>query len=240
MKTSLHRAKPVTRHGPCLVAALLLAVVPLTRAHTLPISYLTVVPGAEFLHLELTLNPFELSFFSELDKNRNARLDPAELEAHETTLTARLTECLQIATAQGRWSPAVAGLALDPDSHHCTLRAHYPVDVRHQAFSIESKLAALTSGSHVTQVTCRGVDGTEAARLDLLSAKVTFGARPAPPTTPAQPEPRTPRRRPIAVGHYALGLFVSIALLVGGSWVYGRLGPGRTSRSSIKSEPSFL
>ena len=28
-------------------------------AHTLPISYLSVVPDADYLHLELLLNPFE-------------------------------------------------------------------------------------------------------------------------------------------------------------------------------------
>ena len=46
------------------------------RAHTLPISTLTLVPDENYLHLELILNPFELTFFSELDANHDGRFDP--------------------------------------------------------------------------------------------------------------------------------------------------------------------
>jgi hypothetical protein len=40
-----------------LVMALLFLSALVARAHTLPISYLTVVPDSEYAHLELTLNP---------------------------------------------------------------------------------------------------------------------------------------------------------------------------------------
>ena len=48
------------------------------------------------MHLELVLNPFELSFFSEIDRNKNARLDPAEIENREANLCGRILDCLKL------------------------------------------------------------------------------------------------------------------------------------------------
>ncbi|MEK7675347.1 MAG: hypothetical protein AAB676_05890 [Verrucomicrobiota bacterium] len=143
-------------------------------AHTLPISYLTVVPDEEYVHLELVLNPFELSFFSEIDRNKNARLDPAEIENREANLCGRILDCLKL-RVNGTLVPAeIAGFTPDLDSHHATLRAHYRVDARRLPLAIESKLAALTSGSHLTQVTCRRGERIQIARLDTQSATATF------------------------------------------------------------------
>ena len=51
-------------------------------AHTLPISYLRLVPEADYLHLELIFNPFELALMAEVDDNRDAELDLGELARH--------------------------------------------------------------------------------------------------------------------------------------------------------------
>ena len=147
------------------------------RAHTLPISYLILVPDGDYLHLELMLNPFELNFFAEIDRNHNHRLDPAELEASGTLVARKLVECLHLRVGDHAVPPEVFGLIADFDTHHIRLRAHYRVDARTRALTVESTLATLTSGSHVTEVTFRRPGGTQSARLDMQSPRVTF----APP-----------------------------------------------------------
>ena len=143
-------------------------------AHTLPISYLAVVPDSDYLHLELTLNPFELSFFSELDKDHDGQINPAELEAQQTNATRRILECLTVRVAGKPVTAEVAGISPDIGSHHITLRAQYPVDARHSALTIESNLATITSGSHLTQVTCSRTGRRQLAQLDMQSPAVTF------------------------------------------------------------------
>src|SRR6516162_1953817 len=95
---------------------LAVAVTPLC-AHTLPISYLYLVVGTNYLHLELTFNPFELNFFSELDTNKNGRLEPAELEGKQERVTTRILECLQVYVDGKLVKAEVAGLMPDIDSH---------------------------------------------------------------------------------------------------------------------------
>jgi len=144
------------------------------HAHTLPISYLYVVPDKEYIHLELILNPFELSFFSELDQNKNGQLEPAELEAQKENVTRQLVGALKLSVI-GKLIPAeVSGLTPDVDSHHLTLRAHYRVDARRSALTIESTLPRLTSGSHLTQVTFLRTDQRQLAQLDMQSPRATF------------------------------------------------------------------
>ena len=159
------------------------------RAHTLPISYLILAPDSDYLHLELMLNPFELNFFSEIDRNHNHRLDPAELEASRTLVAGKLVECLRLQVGNRVVSPEVFGLIADFDTHHIRLRAHYRVDARTHALTVESTLATLTSGSHVTEVTFRRPGGTQSARLDMQSPRVTFvppgGDLPTPPVPSA-------------------------------------------------------
>ena len=178
----------------CVLGALALSVcVADGRAHTLPISYLYVVPDTDYVHLELMLNPFELSFFSELDQNRNGQLEPAELGAQKETVTRRLRDSLKL-TVKGKLIPAeVSGLTPDVDSHHLTLRAHYRVDARRAALTIESTLARITSGSHLTQVTYLRAGQRQLAQLDMQSPKATFeplqkADRPAVATGPVRRE----------------------------------------------------
>ena len=143
-------------------------------AHTLPISYLQVVPDAGYLHLELMINPFELNFFPELDTNKDGRLDPMELASQEKVVAGRILECIKVRVGGKLVTAEVSGITPDVDSHHFTVRAQYRVDARSAPLEIESGLAAITSGSHLTQVTYLLAGRRQLAQLDRPSAKVTF------------------------------------------------------------------
>lgn len=181
------RTRPANR----LRAWLLSSVVFLTagtagvEAHTLPISYLTLVPDENYLHLELSLNPFELTSVPGLEgAGRDGQfLLPAGSEQEEKCARAILATL--IVRVGGRVvAPETAGLTRSFETHHLALRAHYPADARTSAVSVESKLAGITSGAHLTQVTFGSGDVARAARLDLQANTVTFepvrGAAAAP------------------------------------------------------------
>jgi len=154
--------------------ALLLLLAGRLGAHTLPISFLQVVPGADYLHLELALNPFELSFFSELETHKDGRLDPEELAGQEALVARRILDCLKVRVAGKPVVAEVSGITPDVGSHHFTLRAQYRVDARSKTLELESSLATITSGSHLTQVTFTRAGQRQLAQLDMQSSKVTF------------------------------------------------------------------
>jgi hypothetical protein len=147
-----------------------------TSAHTLPISYLTIVPSGNYLHVELTLNPFELSFLSEFDGNKNNVLDMRELAAADRILSERILQHITIKADGQLLRAETAGVSGEPDSHHFTLRAHYLLADPHAALSIESDLTAITSASHLTEVTFGRDDQRQLARLDSQTTTATFGA----------------------------------------------------------------
>ena len=144
------------------------------HAHTLPISYLRLVPDADYLHLELVFNPFELMFMSEVDDNKDAELSPAELEAHGQAMADRVTAALKIIVGEREVHPETAGMDPDLNGHHVRLRAHYRVDARRSPLTLDSGLIAVTSASHLTQATYAHADGVQMAQLDSQSHKVTF------------------------------------------------------------------
>jgi hypothetical protein len=146
------------------------------RAHTLPISSLTLMPDEDYLHLELTLNPFELTFFSEVDANGDGRLDPGEWEGQGESIALRILERLTLGVNGRVVNAEIAGLSQNYDSHHIAVRAHYAVDARQARVTVQSQLAALTSGSHVTQVTFGRGEQVQAARLEMQSPQATFEA----------------------------------------------------------------
>lgn len=144
------------------------------RAHTLPVSTLKLVPSATYLHLELMLNPFELTFFSELDANRDGRLEVGEWDGQGEAIALRILENLKLRVNDQPVVAEIAGLVQNYESHHIFVRAHFAVDARSARVSIESQLTTVTSGSHVTQVTFGTGERVQAARLDMQSNKVTF------------------------------------------------------------------
>jgi len=134
-------------------------------AHTLPISYLTLVPDGNYLHLELTLNPFELNFSSKPD---------ASLETGENGLSKRILQHIKIKVDGKLLSAETAGLSGEGGSHHLTLRAHFPVANPQATLSIESDLSAITSASHLTEVTLIKGGEHQLARLDSQEHLATF------------------------------------------------------------------
>ena len=64
--------------------------------HTLPISYLRLVPEADYLHLELIFNPFELALMAEVDDNRDAELDLGELARHGQVVADAVVGALKL------------------------------------------------------------------------------------------------------------------------------------------------
>lgn len=175
--------------GAALAAGILIVFGLRATAHTLPISYLFIVTDADYVHLELSFNPFELATFSEFDTNKNARLDPAEVESQGDKITHLLLENLTL-LVDGKKLPAeTSGIAPDADSHHATLRAHYRVKTRDATISIESNLQKITGSSHLTQVKCLR-DGKQAlAQMDSRLPKATFD-----PIAPEQKPVKRPRR----------------------------------------------
>ena len=155
-----------------------------TMAHTLPISFLTLVPDEGELHLELTVNPFELTFFSELDANRNGYLEPLDWQGQGEKIAWRILDAVKVRVDGRRIDPHIAGLTQTYESHHITVRAHYAVDARQAVVSVESDLAGITSGAHLTQVSLGKGDRAQAARLDVQSNQARFEPTEKPDLTP--------------------------------------------------------
>lgn len=143
-------------------------------AHTLPISYLFVVADKDYVHLELSFNPFELSSFAEYDTNHDARLDAAELAAVEPQLCRKLLDHLTLRVNDEVVATETAGLSPEGDTHHATLRAHYRVDARHAMLVVSSSLAEITSSSHLTQLNFLRDGKRELAQLDAQSHTASF------------------------------------------------------------------
>lgn len=179
-------------------------------AHTLPISYLRLVPDADYLHLELVFNPFELTFMSEVDENKDGELSLAELQAHGQTVADRVVGALKLSVVGRELHTETAGMDPDLNGHHVRLRAHYKVDARQAPLTVESDLISITSASHLTQVTYANGTNTQKAQLDSQSRRVTF----APPT---ERPPTLPAARPVAVVGMFLLLLAVLALLVVGA-----------------------
>jgi hypothetical protein len=193
MEVSMAVPRPTWRVFTCflgrLAATSLLALLMAraASAHDLPISYLTMVPDADYLHLELTVNSSELSFFGELDQNEDGRLDVAELEAEGEKTARRILERLVLRVNGAAVEPETCGIVPNLDTHHLTLRAHYPVDARSAPVSLESRLTTITPGSHVTLVRFEQPAGRQSARLDIHSRTASFVAQGGMKTAAAPP-----------------------------------------------------
>lgn len=186
-------------------------------AHTLPISYLRLVPDADYLHLELVFNPFELTFMPEMDENKDGELSPAELQAHGKAMTDQMTAGLIVSADGKRLQAETSGMDPDLNGHHVRLRAHYPVDARRLPLTLESDLISIMSASHVTQVTYGHPEGLQMAQLDSLSHKVTF----TPPASKHQSPVAMPKKA--GPGRALLAGAVLFLLAVGaGLWLFPR------------------
>jgi hypothetical protein len=179
-------------------------------AHTLPISYLHLVPDADYLHLELVFNAFELTFMSEVDENKDGELSPAELQAHGQMVADRVVAALKLSVGGRELHSETAGMDPDLSGHHVRLRAHYKVDARRVPLTVESDLNSITSASHLTQVTYANGTNTQKAQLDSQSRKVTF-------TPPSEKKPAPPLARETAAFGLLFLLLAVLALLIVGA-----------------------
>jgi hypothetical protein len=161
-------------------------------AHTLPVSYLRLVPDADYLHLELVFNPFELSFVAEVDDNKDNELDPGELAAHGQVVAERVVGAVKISVGGQEVRAEMAGMDPDLSGHHVRLRAHYRVDARRQPLTLESELNSLMNASHLTQVTYANSEQAQPqlAQLDSQSRKVTFQPPPGSSRATSEVAPR--------------------------------------------------
>jgi len=211
---TLHSGVPIGLR--CLLVACFTVLTLPAAAHTLPISYLRLVPAADYLHMELVFNPFELAFMPELDDNKDAELDPNELGAHGQALADRVAGAFKLSAGGKALRPETTGMDPDLNGHHVRLRAHYKVDARRLPLTVETELPALTSASHLTQVTYVNAGHQQLAQLDPHSRKVTF----QPPVEPKAAGSRAGLRRGAVFG---LALFAVTALLVviGAALVWG-------------------
>ena len=188
--------------------------------HTLPISFLHIVPDAGYVHLELIFNPFELSFMSEVDDNKDGELSPAELRAHGQTVADRVVGALKLSVRGREVRAEIAGLDPDLSGHHVRLLAHYKVDARHVPLTLESDLISIMSASHLTQVTYAYLGNTRLAQLDSVSRMVTF----AP--LEKQPSPHTSRDRPVFGMIWALLAVLTLLIAGAGSLLFMRKHDG--------------
>jgi len=155
-------------------------------AHTLPISYLYIVTDVDYVHLELSFNPFELANFSDIDTNKNSRLDPAEVASQGDKISRLLLNHLALSVDGKKIVAETAGISPDADSHHATLRVHYRVKAQGATVAVESNLQKVTSSSHLTQVNFLSGGERQLAQLDSQSRKATFKpSRPKPEAGPS-------------------------------------------------------
>ncbi len=144
-------------------------------AHTLPISYLTLLPDGNYLHLELTLNPFELGSLAGFDANKNQEFDSAKTQGADKMLSEQILQHLKIKSGGQLLTAETAGLSGESGSHHIILRAHFRVPNPQAVITVESDLTGITSASHLTEVTFGREGHSQLARLDFQTTKAVFG-----------------------------------------------------------------
>jgi hypothetical protein len=174
--------------GAVLAAGMLMWFDLRATAHTLPISYVFLVTDKDYVHLELSFNPFELAGFTEFDADQNSRLDPEELTGSQDKLTHQILDHLLLSADGKSVAAETAGIAPDADSHHATLRAHYRVDASRARLTLESSLQDITSRSHLSQVNFLRDGKPQLAQLDSQSRTVTFTVPAQATADPASPD----------------------------------------------------
>ena len=145
-----------------------------TSAHDLPISNMMIVAAEDMMHVELMLNAAELSFFTEVDRDKNGLLDPAELRAQSDQVSQLIVDCFSFRIDGSLIAAAVHGVVPEIGTHHLTIRAHYAGDAREAPVSVESRLVAITRSSHVIEVVLQRPDERLSARLDARDPDVYF------------------------------------------------------------------
>lgn len=146
----------------------------LARAHDIPISELRMVPDDSQIHMELRLNIFEFRFISEIDNNKNRRIEKEEFEENKELIKKKILGSLKLQTGREIIKEHSSAITLD-ESHHVIFRAHYPVNAYQQSLKLVSELQSVTNQSHVTLVNFGNAENNkQLAKLDNRLNSVTF------------------------------------------------------------------
>ena len=158
----------------CSLSAMLGTILLGANAQTTSLSDLRLVPEADYLRLELAFNPFDFTFVSELDENKDGEVSAAELQTHGQMMADRLAGALTLTAAGTALRPETAGMDPEFSGRQVRLRARYKLDARRLPLTLESDLNSFASTSLVAQVTYAHPGGPQTAQLDAQSRKVTF------------------------------------------------------------------
>jgi len=186
------------------------------RAHDLPISNMTIVPDEQAMHVELVLNVGELNFASEIDLDKDGRIDLAELDKLGDEIARRIVSFLAFRVDDRPVELQNCGIVPDLGAHHLTVRAHYDVDARTAAVALQSRLVALTQGSHVLEIVFQRPSGRQLARLDGHASTVLFEPPKTSVTDTSAEQSERPSPQTVQPGWLLLAVPATLILLVGG------------------------
>jgi len=193
------------------------------QAHNLPISEMMLVADEEYLHLEIVLNATELTFFRELDQDRNGHVSLAEAAERGEQCSRRVLEALEIRIAGQLVDAEVSGLVPNHNTHHLTIRAHYPGNATAETLELTSRLAAITHGAHLVQVVFRTPHDTRKARLNASANSVSFRPQPVRLTETGNQSVATPDKPPQLLSWWTwFGVPLGASLLLGCFVMYFR------------------
>lgn len=161
---------------------LMLLASPTVQAQMPTVSALRLVPDKTDLFLELTLNPFELTFFPELDVNRDGRLDPGEWAGQGQKMARRIMEALKVCVNDRPRVAEIAGVSQSYETHYIFVRAHFLVDARRARVSLESQLTEVTGAPHVhlhdgfgLRHRATGVNGRSSRQYGICQSRFVIG-----------------------------------------------------------------
>lgn len=207
-----------------LIAAVALSVICESQllAHNQPISEMMLVADDDYLHMEIVLNATELTFFRELDRDHNGHVNLAEVADLDEQVSRRIVDCFEIRVDGHIVEADVVGLVPNHNTHHLTVRAHYPVDATESSVELTSHLAAITHGAHLVHVVYRTPLEDQKARLSSTAASILF---PAPQSRHSnslgdvkrEATPNSPGTRPML---QRIGVSVGAFLLLGGIYLF--------------------
>lgn len=143
-------------------------------AHDIPISTIHIIPDQNEVHLQLTMNSFELTFLSEVDQDHNGYMDGNELDAKRALIKKRLLSTLTIMMDGTTIHAGSAGIQLNELNHHLVLKVHYPKEREYESLKLISDIEGITSKSQITQVTYGKSGHHQKALLQAGSNTATF------------------------------------------------------------------
>lgn len=145
------------------------------EAHDIHISELRIIHDDSIIHLELTMNAFELGFLGEIDISNNGVIDWNQFSENKDIVIQKLRESLMVELNGKLLTTDKTGLTVD-DTHHLIFREHFRLTESEYTgtLKITSKLREFTSRSHITRVTFDIPEKQQNAQLEGHRNSVEF------------------------------------------------------------------